>query len=219
MTTENNSPFANTESSTNTASAIPTELTEWVGEGKKYRTVEDAMKSVPHAQSHIQKLEAERVALQEELAKRKAAEEVLAEIKAASTKTVETPAKSVDEATIAAIAARTLEQREQTRIYESNAQSVAGTLKEKFGDKAEDVYKAKAAELGLSIEDFNAMSRKSPKAVLAFFPQGSTKDGKLHSSVNTAAMPTKPTEQPRKSIFMGTSEDLLSAWRAAKPSN
>ena len=59
--------------------AIPTELAEFVGEGKKYQTVEDALKSIPHAQSHIQKLEEEMKQAREELAKRKAAEELLEE--------------------------------------------------------------------------------------------------------------------------------------------
>ncbi len=32
---------------------IPTEAAELVGDGKKYQSVEDALKSVPHAQKHI----------------------------------------------------------------------------------------------------------------------------------------------------------------------
>ena len=35
---------------------IPTEAAELVGDGKKYSSVEDALKSVPHAQKHIQTL-------------------------------------------------------------------------------------------------------------------------------------------------------------------
>ena len=38
---------------------IPTEASELVGAGKKYQSVEDALKSVPHAQKHIQTLENE----------------------------------------------------------------------------------------------------------------------------------------------------------------
>ena len=38
-----------------TNSQLPTEVLDFVGDGKKYSSVEDALKSVPHAQKHIQK--------------------------------------------------------------------------------------------------------------------------------------------------------------------
>ena len=60
------------------------DLSEWIGEGKKYKTQEDALKSVPHAQKHIQNLEesysslqAELEALRAEAQKREGMEEVL----------------------------------------------------------------------------------------------------------------------------------------------
>ncbi len=60
---------------------IPTEAADFVGDGKKYNSVEDALKSVPHAQKHIQTLESELAAAREELAKRRTTEELLDEIK------------------------------------------------------------------------------------------------------------------------------------------
>ena len=60
---------------------IPTEASELVGSGKKYTSVEDALKSVPHAQKHIQTLESELATLKEELTKRRTTEELLDEIK------------------------------------------------------------------------------------------------------------------------------------------
>lgn len=48
---------------------VPTELQELVGQGKKYATLDDAIKSVPHAQTHIAKLEQEAAQLREELQK------------------------------------------------------------------------------------------------------------------------------------------------------
>ena len=60
---------------------IPTEAAELVGDGKKYQSVEDALKSVPHAQKHIQTLESELASVKEELTKRRTTEELLDEIK------------------------------------------------------------------------------------------------------------------------------------------
>ena len=60
---------------------IPTEAQAFVGEGKKYQSPEDALKSVPHAQKHIETLESELALVKEELTKRKTTQELLDEIK------------------------------------------------------------------------------------------------------------------------------------------
>src|SRR4030043_1329496 len=60
---------------------IPTEIAELVGEGKKYKSVEDALKSVPHAQQHIQTLEEENARIKAELVARRTTEEILEEIR------------------------------------------------------------------------------------------------------------------------------------------
>ena len=49
--------------------SIPTEAAEFVGQGIKYQSVEDALSSVPHAQKHIQTLESELAEVKEELVK------------------------------------------------------------------------------------------------------------------------------------------------------
>ena len=66
---------------TPTAPVISQELSEFVGTGKKYATLEDALKSVPHAQTHISKIEQELAQAKEELLKRKTTEELLEELR------------------------------------------------------------------------------------------------------------------------------------------
>ena len=51
---------------------LPDEALDLIGEGKKYGSVEAALKALPHAQKHIATLEAEAQALREQLAKEKA---------------------------------------------------------------------------------------------------------------------------------------------------
>src|SRR6056300_1950642 len=70
---------------------IPTEAQDFVGEGKKYKSAEDALRSVPHAQEHIKTLEDEMAQLKEELTKRKTAAELLDEMKSGIQPTEETP--------------------------------------------------------------------------------------------------------------------------------
>ena len=47
---------------------IPTEAQALVGEGKKYASAEEALRSVPHAQQHIKTLEEEMAQLKRDLA-------------------------------------------------------------------------------------------------------------------------------------------------------
>ena len=63
---------------------IPTEAQELVGEGKKYQSPEDALKSVPHAQKHIETLESELASVKEELTKRQTTQELIDELKSGS---------------------------------------------------------------------------------------------------------------------------------------
>lgn len=197
--------------------AIPEELAPFIGEGKKYKDIETALKSVPHAQSHISKLEEDMKALKEELEKRRSAEELLAELRASKEGNEGTPPSALSEEDIAAIAGRTIEAREQARLAKANAERVASSLRERFGDKAPELYAQKAKELGMEEATLNIMALKYPDAVLAYFPKPTTQGGKLHSSVNTAALPTTGNTQPKKSIWSGDSNTLLEAWRAARP--
>ena len=64
---EPNTTEAVQQDTTPKAFEIPTEVQELVGEGKKYQSPEDALKSVPHAQQHIQTLESELAEIKEEL--------------------------------------------------------------------------------------------------------------------------------------------------------
>src|SRR5512139_770657 len=70
------------------SSQLPQELAELVGDGKKYKSVDDALKSVPHAQKHIQTLEEENARIKAELDKRRTAEELLADIRSGMTEGV-----------------------------------------------------------------------------------------------------------------------------------
>lgn len=148
------------------AFTIPTEVVEFVGDGKKYATPEDALKSVPHAQAHIQKLEDEMKTLREELEKRKAVEDVISEFKKAATQPETTPQTGVDVSTITQLISQTLEQKEQARKAQQNTQIVIAKLTEKFGEKAEQEYVRIAQENGVPVPMLNALSANSPEAVL-----------------------------------------------------
>lgn len=198
---------------------IPTELDEMVGEGKKYASVEEALKSVPHAQSHIQKLEEEAKQLREELAKRKAAEELLDEFKSQANRG-ETKSTTLDPNELAKIVENALSSREVQKVEQNNISKVVAAFNEKFGEKGPEQYKKIAEESGLPLEYLNKLAATSPQAVLklAGFTSQTNIPGKTQSSVNTESLPhingTENLSVKVKSVGAST-KDLVAAWRNA----
>lgn len=198
---------------------IPTEAVDFIGSGKKYQTPEEALKSVPHAQKHIQTLETELQTLKEELSKRKTAGELLDELKSGFPQEKTPQGVEITPDKIAELVSQTLTIKEQQKLAEQNTQSVANKFTEKYGEKAEEVYKTIAKESGLTVSQLNTLAASSPNAVLklAGFDKGTQIPGKTTSSVNTEAfVKSNPSQGQSARVPKGaTTKDLVSAWKAA----
>ena len=198
---------------------IPTEAMDFVGEGKKYKSAEDALKSVPHAQEHIKTLEEEMAQLKEELTRRKTAEELLDELKSGTQSTENTTqVQEFDQDRLMQLVNQTIEQKEQQSKAQQNAKTVANRFTEQYGAKAEDAYNQIAKDAGLTVEQLNNLAATSPNVVmkLAGFESKPTTIGKPSSSINTQALNnTKPTELSARVPKGASTKDMLAAWRAA----
>ena len=198
---------------------IPTEALDFVGEGKKYKSAEDALKSVPHAQEHIKTLEDEMAQLKEELTKRKTTEELLDELKSGIQPTEDTPqGVELDQDRIMQLVNQTLEQKEKQSKAKQNAQTVANKFTEQYGAQAESAYTQIAKDAGLTVEQLNNLAATSPNVVmkLAGFETKSTPVGKPSSSINTQALgSTKPTELSARVPKGASTKDMLAAWNNA----
>ena len=210
---------------------IPSDIAkELVGEGKKYATVEAALQSVPHAQNHIARLEQEMKELRDELTKSKSAEQVLAELReemaSTANRTEATTSSEITPQAINELVAKAIDSKAAAAQAEANLQFSNKVMKEKYGEKAQEVFVARAQELGLSINDLKTTASRSPKAFLALMgteasPQSNT--GSLQStssSVNTEilAQQNKQADKPSPKVAPGaTTKDMVSAWRASKP--
>ena len=198
---------------------IPTEAQEFVGEGKKYKSPEDALRSVPHAQEHIKTLEAELAEAREELTKRRTTQELIDELKSGNQAepTAQQPALDTDR--LEELVSRTLEERELQKAAKTNASSVASKFTEKYGAQAEEAYNQIAKENGLSIQQLNNLSATSPNAVLRLAGidgKVPTTVGKPTSSVNTEALkPSTNSELSAKVPRGASTKDLVKAWKAA----
>ena len=198
---------------------IPTEALDFVGEGKKYKSAEDALKSVPHAQEHIKTLEEEMAQLKEELTRRKTAEELLDEMKSGIQPREATPqGVEIDQDRLMQLVTQTIEQKEQQSKAKQNAQTVANKFTEQYGAKAEEVYTKIAQDAGLTVEQLNNLAATSPNVVLKLsgLDAKTTPVGKPSSSINTQALgSTKPTELSARVPKGASTKDMLTAWRAA----
>ena len=198
---------------------IPTEALDFVGEGKKYKSAEDALKSVPHAQEHIKTLEEEMAQLKEELTKRKTTEELLDELKSGNQPMEDTPqGVELDQDRIMQLVNQTIEQKEKQSKAKQNAQTVASKFTEQYGAQAESAYNQIAKDAGLTVEQLNNLAATSPNVVmkLAGFETKSTPVGKPSSSINTQALNNTAKPELSAKVPKGAStKDMLAAWRNA----
>lgn len=204
-------------------SQLPQELAEFIGEGKKYKSADDALKSVPHAQKHIATLEEETARLKAELEKRRTAEELLADIRSGINvgEQPQSVAPQITSDTVEQTVAKLLAQREAQSKAQNNVAKVITSFEQTFGDKvkAQEMYTKVASESGLSIQELNRLSATSPDAVLKLAGLTSKQPapvGKVHSTVNTDFTNNGQQTELSARVKQGAStKDLVNAWRIA----
>ena len=198
---------------------IPTEAADLIGSGKKYQTAEEALKSVPHAQKHIQTLEQELATVKEELTKRKTAAELLDDIKSGLTQENTPQAVEFDQDKLVQLVNQTLSVKEKQKAAQDNTNAVVGKFTEKYGDKAEEVYNTIAKESGLTVQQLNSLAASSPNAVLklaGFDKTTISTPSKSSGSVNTEQFnQTTNTNLSARVPKGATTRDLVGAWKIA----
>lgn len=151
--------------------------TVYIGTGKKYSSVDEADKAFGHLNTHVDTLEKENLELRLQAEKAKGIDEALEAMKHQSkdfsvqgnnSQTNESNHQGLDEDAIAKVVENRFAQMKQSELAETNAKQVEEALISKYGDKASEVYKNKAEELGV---DLDSLAYVSPKAVLAYFDQ------------------------------------------------
>jgi hypothetical protein len=203
---------------------LPDEAKDFVGEGKKYATIEDALKSVPHAQKFIDEqknrlteLEAETLRLKEELSQKKQMEDYLESLK--QTQLVGTPPPAVPD--LDSLLDQKLSERERNQKAQMNLLAVDSEMKKHYGEKAKDIFATKAQELGISINDLTKLAATSPNAFYKMFElkPNAALGTKTATSINTDGLGStvQPTPSARVGKVGATTKDLVTAWDNAKP--
>jgi hypothetical protein len=151
-------------------------LEQFVGDGKKFKSVEELAKAYANADNHIGELRTDLQSTREFIAEelKKLAEQRNQEPPKPVTETGSTPkpapvapagetVENLDERI-----AKALEERDTLKRLQGNASLVQDVLVERLGgvEKAAEAVIKKASELGLSPSDMKELAAKSPKAFL-----------------------------------------------------
>lgn len=193
---------------------------------QKYSTIEDALVGLKHAQDFIPKLKEEKRKEEEELEMLRKEMQRLAYLEDTVTQLTEKQKEShtqttptLTEADIATLVQQTLTKTQQAELQKRNISTVVEKITAQFGDQAEKVFYEKANEMGMTVEEMNALAAKTPKAVLTMLgvsDAGAHKQPKFSptsSSVNTTALAPKPNSligKSQKNIMVGaTTRDVM----------
>ena len=180
-------------------------LADLVGEGKKFATPEDLAKAKIEADAFINQLKDENKGLRESAQRDAnagdnlaALQRELAELKAKLNKSAEPSPNTTGELTtgqLENLVAGVMTKKEQERTAAQNMRDANDKLVKFAGslEKALEVLKSRASELGLSVYDLKAMAEKSPTAFLQIMGAASGKPSATPDlstpQVNSAAMP------------------------------
>lgn len=165
-----------------------------VGEGKKFKSIEDLAKAKLEADKHIERIEGENKGMREDLEKLSTKVENLASLseqKQTDPKNqAENTTQAVDKNDLSELVAQTYHDIREKEARQSNLKESNDFAISKFGDieKARQGLKQRASELGLSVEDLKEIGSKSPNAFKDMFKAGgNSSEVSVKSSVNTEA--------------------------------
>lgn len=161
-----------------------------VGEGRKYKTVEDLAKAYLEADGFIEKLKDENRVYKEEAVKAKTIDDVLDQLRAKETpsSTTTSEVKAMPSATdIAAIVEAQITGRETARERQNNLLKADAKMKELFGEKAQEVFNSKATS-DATRKALQNLAEVAPDQFVALFTKGVDATAATPGTINTAAL-------------------------------
>lgn len=225
----NNAPTGGSNASPDTLGTLLASIKNERGE-QKYKTVEAALEALNHAQNYIptlkntsQELEQKLQEALEKAAKVEELERVVQQLAQSVTNSQNTNGPvSIDEGVIADLVNKTLTKTQVEAREKTNLIEVVGSFQKIFGDKAEETFYSKGAELGMSREQLNSLAKSNPKVVLKLFGISSDVPNTTPTlaSVNTGGFTKSGDSNIRrndKSVLMGAStQDVIAEREASK---
>lgn len=188
-----------------------------VGEGKKYKTVDELAKAYMNADEFVETLKSENRELRDKVAAAASIDEVLKKLET-KTEQDDSPVKpegTLSASDVAELVRTTITGLETTKSREANLRKADGKMKEVFGDKAEEVYK-KAAATPEMHRAFMALAEVDPDSFLRLFTTSTSTVGTQTDSGSVASRAIELNSGGDRSKMPGTKE-YYSAMRRADP--
>lgn len=160
-------------------------VSDLVGEGKKFKTIEDLAKGKAESDQFIERLKAEQAELRAELAKKVNTEEQLAALRTEFEKLrganpqpsrePTNPALTID--SVKALVAESITQADRNRTAQQNVVAANDAMVKQFGslEKAAEIVKARASDIGMSMDELREIASRSPTAFIKIMGGEQTK--------------------------------------------
>ena len=186
----------------------------------KYKDVDTALAALKASQEHIAKLEAEAAekdnelsTTREELAKIGSVDDFVKRLtennSAPNTSTKEAEAPEFKPEDVAKIVAEQLAEKEKTSTVQNNITKVNEALVGKYGEKAAEIVKQKAASVGSTPAKLQELAGENPALVLGLFDGVSlpNSDPSTQGDVinNLEPKNEEGLQKPEKSLMLGAS--------------
>jgi hypothetical protein len=180
---------------------------------QKYSSMELAFNGFEAAQQHIAKLEAEATDLRNKATEAKSVEDILAAVQSQGQAVPEVaPVVSTPEIDLDARIADVMAAQASQQLAETNGATVVAKVQEAFGEKAGELYYAKAEALGMNKQAIDSLARTSPEAVFTMLGiTGKVASAPAPVGINTESFQhTEQTLTP-KGMF-GTNAEKKAEW-------
>lgn len=187
----------------------------------KYASVEEALKGAASGQEHIRKLEAELKELRGKGNAEDKFEELLAAVKESKGSGKGEEASTMKPEDVLGIVKDYLTDTKAAETRDSNIKSVTNHFRTKYGEAASETLYSKAADLGFSKSEINAMIANNPNATLKILGEDkpatkSTDPVTAKGGYNPAQFSQKPAEKPETIMGPTSTAKLTDAWTASK---
>lgn len=214
-TQEPNTPAGSTQAPAQTDNSLVAAL---VGEGKKYKSVDELAKAYINADTFIDNLKQENALLREKATAAKTIDEVLESLQKGRNEPSTDPSKKQDAGVsvtdITKIVEQTLERSVAQKAAEANLKKADEKMKVLFGDKAAQVYKEAATSPEVH-EAYMKLAATDPDKFVSLFAPQTTPVGQMdRSTLNTSALNLQTGD---RASMVGTKE-YFDKVRREKPS-
>lgn len=183
--------------STIDVSALGPTVAELVGEGKKFKSVDDLARGKVESDRFVEKLKTENAALREALDSDANPDEILRRINSlvnaqGGSRSDTTDQRSNQASTGSQLTEeKVLELLEQQKAKEKalqNRSRYEATVSKAFGEKSGEVIATRLDELGMGVEELESLAQRNPAAALRVLGiKDGGASGSFNSSVNTEA--------------------------------